>query len=63
MSENIFVAVLYAVCLQCQKIFCFVCSVSVMSKNTGTVSMAMLEKFPRDGVECIWVFLSAQIPF
>ena len=33
-----------------------------MSENTGTVSIAMLGKFPRDGVECIWAFLSAQIP-
>ena len=34
----------------------------VSQTNIGTVSKATLRKFPKDGVESIWAFPSAQIP-
>ena len=34
----------------------------VSQTNIGTVSKATLWKLPRDGVELIWAFPSAQIP-
>ena len=34
----------------------------VNQTNSGTISTATLGKLIRDGVECTWAFLSAQIP-
>ena len=34
----------------------------VSQMDIGTVSKAMLGKLLRDGVECIWAFMSAKIP-
>ena len=34
----------------------------VNQTNSGTISTATLGKLTRDGVECTWAFLSAQIP-
>ena len=37
-------------------------SAIISQMDIGTISMAMLGKLPRDGVEHLWAFLSTQIP-